>query len=162
MAARTDSTADRTRRADRSRLGGASVLVVAGAFVLSAGAPGIAAAAAVLAVWFALPATYAFALGNVALAALVGSGDVVQLAVAEAGLLGVLLAPAGALDRPGRPVAIAVGGAAAGAALAWAASRGAVGLWVAGLAIVAATGLGGYGLHRYQLVELDSVGDASE
>jgi len=51
---------------------------------------------------------------------------------------------------------------AAGGALAWTASRGAIGLPLAGVAVVAATGLGGYALHRYQLVALDYVGDASE
>jgi hypothetical protein len=153
---------DRSRLADRSRLGGAGVLVAAGAFVLFAGAPGIAAAAILLTVWYAFPATYAFALGNVALAALVGSGNPVQLAIAEAGLLGVLLAPAGRLDAPGRPVVIAASGAAVGAALAWAVDQGTVGLTAAGVAVVAATGLGGYGLHRYQLVKLGHVGDVSE
>ncbi|WP_128478743.1 hypothetical protein [Halorussus pelagicus] len=168
MAGVADSTPDRNRLTDRSdlaersRLGGASVLLAAGAFVLFAGAPGIAAAAALLAVWVALPATYAFALGNVALAALVGSGSLVELAVVEACLLGVLLAPAGRLAAPGRPVVVAAGGAAAGAALAWATSQGALGLGTAGLAVVAATGLGGYGLHRYQLVTLDSAGGGDE
>lgn len=148
--------------ADRSRLGGAGALLAAGALVLFAGAPGIAAAAAVLATWFALPATYAFALGNVALVALVGSSDLVRLAVVEAGLVVALLAPAGRLDGPGRPVALALGGVAAGAGLAWAASRGALGTATAGLAVVAATGLGGYGLHRYQLAALGHAGDGGE
>ncbi len=167
-----DSTAEQTAASndhrkrdpndDRSRLGGASILVAAGAFVLLGGAPGVAAAAALVAVWFLLPATYAFALGNVALAALVGSSNLVALAVVEAGLFGVLLAPAGYLDRPGRPVAIAAGGAAVGVALAWAASRGTLGLPLAGLGVIAATGLGGYGLHRSQLAALDPVGDERE
>ena len=63
MAELADSTPDRNRLADRShlaersRLGGTSVLLAAGTFVLFAGAPGIAAAAALLyrAVAFWLP-----------------------------------------------------------------------------------------------------------
>jgi hypothetical protein len=150
------------RLADRSRLGGAGLVVVAAAFVLLAGAPGVAAAAAVVVCWVVFPATYAFALGNVALAALVGESAVLEIALVEVALVGLLVAPAGRLGRPARPVAIAVVAVAAGGALAWATSRGAIGLPLAALAVVAGTALGGYGLHRYQLVDLDRVGDGRE
>lgn len=162
MSGIADPTTDQSGLSDRSRLGGASVLLAASAFVLFAGALGITAAAVLLVVWYALPATYAFALGNVALAALVGSGNPIQLAVVEVGLLGVLLAPAGRLKAPGRPIVIAVLGVAIGTGLAWAVSRGLLSFSVAGVAVVAMTGLGGYGLHRYQLVGLGLVGDTSE
>ncbi|WP_135854099.1 hypothetical protein [Halorussus salinus] len=155
-----DSRAEE-RLADRSRLGGASLVVVAAALVLLYGAPGVAAAAAVVACWLALPATYAFALGTVALAALAGE-SVAEIALVEVGLVGLLVAPAGLLDRPARPVGIAVVAVAAGGALAWATSHGAIGLPLAGLVVLGGTALGGYALHRYQLVNIGLAGDASE
>lgn len=156
-----------------ARLGAASAVVASVGLVALAGLPGVVAAAALVAAWVLLPASYAFALGQVALVALAPGGGLLGVAVAEAGLLGVLLAPATTLPEPGPPVALAVAWALGGVALAWASAGGTGGTagtagagtvgagvlapWQAGFALIAVTALAAYGLHRYQLVSLGLV-----
>ena len=132
-------------------------LVAAGAFVGFAGAPGVLAALAVLAAWYAFDEVYAFAVGQVGVVAFLGDASPVALGVAEAGLFGLLLVPLTASVGVGRTVAVAVGWTAVGGLAAWASAERTVGLPVAAGALLAATALAAFGLHRYQRVELGGV-----
>jgi hypothetical protein len=85
----------------RSRLGGAGALVAAAALIVfpsGHAAVAILGAVVVLAAWYLLAPTYAFALGHVALAAVLPEGAFAQgtglvwMAAVETGLLGILLA----------------------------------------------------------------------
>lgn len=168
---------------ERTRLGGASALVAAVALVVSAGVEepvaalqGVVAAVVVLTAWYLSAPTYAFALGNVALVAVLPETAIVRMVVVEAGLLGMLLASATTLDDsdhsadgPDHPAHLAVAGvvvlvlawAIAGGALAWASAGDLLGLPVAGGLLIALTALVVYGLHRYQLVSLGVVSETA-
>ena len=172
---------DRGFAAERTRLGGASALVAAVALVVSAGVEGLvvglqglAAAAVVVSAWYLLPPTYAFALGNVALVAVLPETAVGRMVVVEAGLLGILLASATTLDSPGQSddsghsvLSILVGALVvlawtlAGGAFAWASARGDLRLSVAGGFLIALSAFAAYGLHRYQLVSLGVVDESA-
>lgn len=160
---------------ERTRLGGASALVAAAALVAVAGgrvAIAILGALVVLTAWYFLSPTYAFALGNVALVALVPevtTATLARVAVVEAGLLGVLLASATTFTGPDRPAPLAVsavllvlGWVLVGGALAWASARSLLWLPVAGGLLVALAAFAAYGLHRYQLVAVGAVGETRE
>jgi hypothetical protein len=105
-AGRLDSVrGEGSQNSERTRLGGAAVLVAAVAFVVAGGVsgvgdlPGVGAAVAVVAGWFLLGGVYAFALGQLGAASLLAGSGPLELAAVEIGLLGVLLASAAA---PGR------------------------------------------------------------
>lgn len=105
--------AESERVADRSaipgehpRLGGASALAAALALLVFPGGNSVVAvlgAVAVPVAWYLLAPTYAFALGHVALAAILPTGALAEgtnllwIAAVEVGLVGTLLAPV--LDR---------------------------------------------------------------
>lgn len=79
---------------DRSTLGWVGVALVFGAFGLVAGVAGVAGAAAVAVTWYLLPTVFAVALGQAVLVALgVGTTDLTVLAIVEAPLLWLLVAP---------------------------------------------------------------------
>lgn len=179
-----DAVADRLAgSSQRPRLGGASALVAAVGLV---GLPGESAmvavlgALAVLIAWSLVPPTYAFALGHVALAAVLPEAAFAQwptlvwLAVVELGLLGVLLASATSSEYlsdteespRGERAEIVAGGIVLGwtllgGALAWASVRPSLGLPATGGLLVVLTGVAAYGLHRYQLVSLGLAGDGT-
>lgn len=148
----------------RTRIGGAGALLAAGALVAFAGVPGILAGLAVAVGWYLAGGPVAFAVGQVAVAVLLSGGGLAPLAVAEAGLFGVLFAPEsesepgrqrfGRFRQPGLSAVFAVGWVVVAVALAWLSARSAVGLGVATVALSAAIGATAYGLHRYQLVAL--------
>ncbi|WP_135825295.1 hypothetical protein [Halorussus ruber] len=181
MAGHADSEAGAERRkrdgltTDRTKLGGASALLAAVALIgLTEGRPLVAVLGglAVVASWLLLAPTSAFALGHVALAAVLpanalASGVPLELLAVEVGLVGMLLASATrrGVDAGGS-VALAVGVVLAwtfgGGALAWIAARSGLDLWLAGALVVGASGLAAYGLHRYQLVSLGLVGETDE
>lgn len=168
--------------AERTQTGAATAFVVAAAFVGLAGLPGLAAGATVVAAWYFLPATYAFALGHVALAAAFPAGGLVPIAVVEVGLVALLFVsarsserPAGQIARPGvegerprigdrsrRTAAVAVGWLLLGGALAVASRAALLDLSVGAVLLAGATAFAIYGLHRYQLVALGRVGETRE
>ncbi|WP_435181708.1 hypothetical protein [Halorussus sp. AFM4] len=135
----------------------ALALVAAAAFVWVAGVRGALASLAVLAAWYALDETYAFAAGQVGVVAFLGDASLPALAVAEVGLFGLLLVPLTAGAGRGRRVAAAVAWIALGGVAAWASAGRLLELPVAAGALLAATGLAAFGLHRYQRVELGGV-----
>lgn len=165
---------------ERTRLGDAAATVVAVAFIAIAGPPGLVTAVAVLGCWLLLGPSYAFALGQLGVASLLSDASVLELAAVEVGLVGVVLAAAAEVNQYQRglaasesgsgvassfavgPVLLALAWLLASGAIAWAADRALVRLSVAGLSLVAATGLVAYGLHRHHLVSLGKVGDARE
>lgn len=104
----------------------------------------------------AVVSVYAFALGQVLLVGFVPTLTRLQIAAAQAGLILLLVAP-GLRDAPLRTLgAFAVtGGGLFGVAAGVHDVTGH--LWLATVALVATVALFGYGLHRYQLVELDLV-----
>ncbi|NHN61436.1 hypothetical protein [Halorussus rarus] len=132
-------------------------LVTAGAFVAFAGVRGGVAALAVLVAWYALDETYAFAAGQVGVVAFLGDASAVALGIAEVGLFGLLFVPLAAAVGVGRTVAVAVGWTAVGGLAAWAGAERLVGPPVAAGALLAATALAAFALHRYQRVELGGV-----
>jgi len=139
---------------ERTRFGAVAALLTGVAFLAVAGVPGLAGAALVGVGWYASP-TEAFAFGQVALAAVVPE-TVLALVAVEAGLFGVLLAPAMTLEKPTIPVAVAVGATLLGGALAWASAtaRSSVGLPTAAALVVVAFALAAYVLNRHQLLTL--------
>lgn len=155
---------------ERTRVGAAAVLVAGLGLVAAAGLSGVAAAAVLGIAWLLLAPTYAFAVGQVAVVAFAAGGgpfgaaagllggassvEVVGIVIAEVGLFGLLLAPATALANPRGPVALAVGWALGGGALAWISAESGLAPWLAGLVLLGATGLAAYVLHRYQIVAL--------
>ena len=158
-----DRLPDRLFDDERTRLGAVGVVVAGIGLVALAGLPGVVAAVLLAVAWILLPATYAFAVGQIALVALASDGALVGFAAVEVGLLGVLLAPATRLADPVPPVALAVAWVLAGVALAWASTGAGAPLdpWLAGLALVTLTALAAYVVHRYQLVALGLVADDS-
>lgn len=146
----------------RTRAGAATASAVAAAFVAFAGVPGIAGGATVLGAWYFLPATYAFALGHVALVALFSTADFAAVLVVEAGLLALLVLGAPASERD-RPSAVTLAGwLLLGGGLAWASRTRELDLSLAAVTLAGATILASYGLHRYQLVALGQVGEIRE
>lgn len=141
---------------ERTRFGAVAALLTGVAFVAVAGLPGLAAAALVGVGWYASP-TVAFALGQIALVAVMPD-NLLALAAVEVGLFGVLLAPAMTLDKPAVPVALGVGAALVGGTLAWASAsaRSLIGLPTAAALLVVAFAFAAYVLNRYQLLTLGS------
>lgn len=175
--------------AERTQTGAATAFVVAAAFVGLAGLPGLAAGATVVAAWYFLPATYAFALGHVALAAAFPAGGLVPIAVVEVGLVALLFVSARSSERPAariarpdvegerpetegerprigdrsrRTAAVAVGWLLLGGALAVASSTALLDVSLAAVLLAGVTAFAIYGLHRYQLVALGRVGETRE
>ncbi|NEU58118.1 hypothetical protein [Halorussus sp. MSC15.2] len=131
----------------------AGVALVAGIGTTSAG---IAAGALVVGTWALAGPVYAFAFGQILFAAFAPAPTGVELAVAQAGLFGLLAVPVNR-DAPLRTVGAFVV-ASAGLVGVGAGVRDATGeLWPAALAVGAAVALVAYGLHRYELVVLDLV-----
>ncbi|WP_458207712.1 hypothetical protein [Haladaptatus sp. NG-SE-30] len=166
MIATNDSEVKRAVDAapERTRLGGVETLLASGALIAFAGAPGIVAAALIVTAWYMLSSTYAFALGQVALVALLSGADLVQIAVVEASLVGVLFAPVIAYDNPVNPIPVTLGGILFGSSIAWmsgssilgfqtTATR--IGLPTAAVLLIVTFVIIAYGLHRYQLVTLE-------
>ena len=163
---RTEPMAASTERGPRRRLGrsgtGLAVLgvgaVLGGIVALEATEPRGAALGAGLAVavplaWLVAGVPYAFVVGQVGLVVGPDAGTTLAL---QAVLVGLLLVDVG--ERHDRQVLAVTAGAAAGL-------LGLIvvvdGLLVAAGALLAAVGAAGYLLHRYELVALGLVGDAS-
>lgn len=154
---------------ERSRLGGASTLVAAVALIAVAGERwpvAVIGALVILSVWYLLPPPYAFALGNVALVAVLPEIDLMRTTVVEVGLLGALLTSATTAITSDRHLPIDVSGVLlvlgwvlVGGVLAWASIRSLLRLPVAAVLLVALTALTAYGLHRYQLVAIGVIGE---
>jgi hypothetical protein len=122
--------------------------------VLSGGLAGVLAAAVLAVAWYAFPLPYAVALGHLLLVALLpADAGLARVALAETGLLGLLLAEAPTIEPPGRFVAAMLSASVVlgGAALA---GRVAGGLPGATIALAAAGGILGYAVHRYELLRL--------
>lgn len=135
--------------------------------VLAGGPVGAVVAVAVTAVWYRLPAEYAFATGIVCLPAvtpLTGvalspeSGGGVLLTVT--GLASLLAATLGRSDASLHPVAVGLLCICVGAVV-WAAT-GRYPTWTVAVALLGSMALFSYGLHRYQTVALEGApGDGS-
>jgi len=147
--AESERVADRSATpSEHPRLGGASALLAALALLVFPGESPVVAvlgAVAVPVAWYLLTPAYAFALGHVALAAILpGSGfaggtDLVWIAAVEVGLVGTLLAPMVVVrgEADGRADGEADGGAQGGA------DGGATGRLAIGPAFSPALDLGG-------------------
>lgn len=137
-------------RGDATPAGAAGLAVLAAGLWWLAGPVGLLAAAAVGALWVAVPAVYAVGAGHVLLAAVTAAGTPLPaLLPAEAGLLWLLLATG--LDLPGSPAVLAggLGAAAVGVGLvAWLAPSGVAWAAVVVLALFVGVPLGGLGLDR--------------
>lgn len=143
-------------------LGGASALFAAVVVAVVGGLPGMVTAVLVPVAWYALPSTYAFAVGQIGVLAVLDTGNPAALLAAQVGLLGVLLAPAVELSDTEQLVAVTLAWVGVGGLAAWASTRPTVGISLAGGTLVIATALVAYGLHRYQQVSLGLVEDAHE
>ena len=156
-----------TERGPRRRLGrsgtGLAVLgvgaVLGGVVALEAAgtrsaALGAGLAVAMLLAWLAAGVPYAFVVGQIGL--VIGPGAGTTALALQAALVGLLLVDVG--ERHDRQVLAVTAGAAAGL-------LGLIvvvdGLLATAGALLAAVGAAGYLLHRYELVALGLVGDAS-
>ncbi|WP_135828658.1 hypothetical protein [Halorussus halobius] len=158
-------------RADRERTRAGAVALLAAALGLVAlgGLRGVAGAAVLGIAWLLLAPTETFAVGQAAAVALAVDGGpfglgiglpggastatVAGVALAEAGLFGLLFAPDRRPATPAGSAALAVGWALGGGALAWA-GRSWLAPWLGALVLLGATGLAAGLLHRYQVVSL--------
>lgn len=159
---------------ERSLFGGASAVLAAVAVLAVAGDAiivGVLGALAIPTAWYLAAPTYAFALGHLALVAVVPevTTALAPVAVVELGLLGVLLASARTLDDADRPDALAAVGASLvvgwvllGVGLAWASVQSLLWLPTAGVLLVGVTALAAYALRRYRLVALEEGGESRE
>ena len=137
-------------------VGALGVVVAAVALGVAAGPAGAAAGALVALSWYRLEAVYAFALGQVAAAAVLGDGaTALAVAGAEAGLLVLLVAPLAAADA--RSV-VAFAAATAGLLAVLRLARSAwEPLWAAAVALGLVAAAVAYGIHRYERVQLGLV-----
>jgi hypothetical protein len=150
-----DRLGDRLRpRAGWPRRLGAALVATAG-FWLTSGTLGLAvgAALALVAIWGR--GWTAFALGQIALVALLPQGGpLAQLLVVEAGLFGLLVGDARPIRELPRVVleTAAITGALGG--LAWVAWRWLDAILGVALLVVAAIAVAAYALHRYERLHL--------
>lgn len=140
----------------RTKFGGVAAVLSAVGIALGGGLGAVAGSALLVAAWLLVDRVYAFALGQVLFVAIMPDPTPLQLAVVQAGLFGLLVAP-GLRDVPSRTLgAFAV--SSAGLIGVVAGVRDVTGqLWPAVVALGATVTLCGYVLHRYQLVTLDLV-----
>ena len=148
---------------DRRRtrwLGRAGVVLAGLGFVLVGDLFGLGAAVLLGVAWYALPVPYAVAIGHVLFAVLLpAEPGVLDVVPGELGLLCLLGAAAPSRDRVARFGALLVGATIILSGVA------ALGFRIEALpgaatALVAASLLGGYGLHRYELLRLGLLDDA--
>ncbi|MEF8843572.1 MAG: hypothetical protein V5A62_18425 [Haloarculaceae archaeon] len=155
-----------SNRRVRSLPGGIAAVAVTALLWMLSGGLGLVGGGVLLAAWAVLPATYAFAIGQVAFVTATRSGtlpdaglDVGLLVpvLVEIGLVGVLVGPV-VRSTGGRRTAgwtllgtAVLGGIALGSYALW--DR----VWVAAAVLVGLVGLVAYGLHRYELVVLGKV-----
>jgi hypothetical protein len=139
-------------------IAGGLAAVVAAVTLLALGGPvGGLAGVAVVATWYLIGPLFAFALGQVAVAAFAGGWPLTYLAVAEATVFAVLLAPdvASADRREYVPGILAwtlvVAATTYGAHLAWDSPLATAAVLVTGVALIA------YGHHRYELVRTSAI-----
>lgn len=151
-------TDGRTVIGNRTVTGGVAALLAAGVLGALSRPLGVAAGLTVpvatglafLASWFVLGPVYAFALGQVAVAALAGDWPLVYVAGAELSLFALLVAPSLQSARGRRfaawtlGAAAVLGGLAYGTQLAWGTT------WATTLALVGVAALAAYGLHRFE------------
>lgn len=142
-----------------ARPGVAIAVGAAGALTWVGGHVGFLGGVALVAALLAATPRYAFAVGQLALAAATGgtTPDPGVLVIVEALLFGVLVTPGA--DRPFDPRLAAGTCATTGGlcAVAWASLRAWDATWIAAGVILAVAGLAGYGVHRYELVALGNV-----
>lgn len=147
--------------AGRTWLGGLGVVTVSAALVWLAGPVGLLVGAAVAAGWYGLSGPFAVAAGHVLLLALLaGRPDPAGLLVLEAGFLAILAAPMAGLDDPVPPLAVTAGVGLVLGLLAWFGWTAWEPRWLVGVALVAVVAVALYGLHRYQVVQLENRGVA--
>lgn len=150
----------------RAPLGGIAAVAVCALLWVMSGPVGLVGGGVLLAAWAVLPATYAFAVGQVAFVAatrpdgLLDAG-ILPLALVELGLAGVLVGPA-LHDRDRSIAAWTLLGAAALGGLALASYALWDRVWIAAAVLVGVAALVAYGLHRYELVVLGKVPDPDD
>lgn len=149
--------------AGRSWLEVLGVLAIAASLGWVAGPGGLLAAAIVAATWWLLSPVAAVAAGHVvALPVLPGALDPAVVVAVEVGYLGILGGPA--LRGPDRLTTLSVvelSGIGLGA-IAWVGWHALQPDWLSGAIVVAAVGLGMYGIHRYSVVSLERRGVTAE
>lgn len=130
-----------------------------GTFGLIAGPLGVLAALVTALVWSVVGTPYAVAVGHVLLVALFPAVDPVSFAIAEAGLLVLVVAPAVSADAPRRLVAGTIAVVPVLGGVTWLAVRSQP-LWLAAAVGGGTIAVASYALHRYGLVTLGLVDDA--
>ena len=151
----------------RALPGGVAAVAVGALLWVVGGPPGLVGGGVLFVAWAVLPATYAFAVGQVVFVAVTRPAGVLEagllpLALVELGLAVVLVAPNLQSGRIRRSAAwILLGGSvlvgvALGSYTLW--DR----VWVAATVLVGIGAIGAYGLHRYELVVLGKVADPDD
>lgn len=149
-------------RRGRSIPGGIAVIAVIVLLWMVSGQIGFVGGAVLAVAWAVLPATYAFAVGQVAFVAVTRQtglldAGLLPLALVEVGLLGVLVGPSLRSARGRRTAASTLLGAAVLGGIVLASYALWDRVWVAAAVLVGVGALGAYGLHRYELVVLGKV-----
>ncbi len=162
MNSRVDSSLLATTEGQSQRLETAAVGGVFVAFGLAAGLPGLVVGLATAAVWYRVGTPYAIAAGHVLFVGLTpGAIDVISVAIVEAALLGLLLAPAARSRIPVRVAVITTLVWLVLVGLAWLALRSQP-LWIAGAVSIGVFALASYGLYRYALVTFGLIDDPAK
>lgn len=144
-------------------LGGLGVVAATVGLVLAGGVWGVLAGFAVALAWYVLPATYAFAVGQILVVAVLSAEvPLVATVIGEAGLLAVLAGSLTTTDEPARTVAALAVATLALGAVGWGVLRSGRPLWIVAVAIAVVATTTAYGLHRYERVRLGLVEDDTQ
>lgn len=143
---------------DVTWLGALGALVTTATLGVAVGPVGVLAGGALALCWYRFPTVYAFALGHVAMAALVPkTAPLAVFAPVEVGLFLVLVGPAALDESRSRTVATTAGCFLGLLTVAWVARSSTDALWLTASAILGTTALLAYGVHRYGLVRFGLV-----
>lgn len=134
-----------------STVGLASVVGVFGVFV----------SIVVAAVWYWMPAGYAFAAGQIVIVSILSTGDAQSIYIVEGGFLALLAGDALRTERPVSALVVLVGTFLLLTAIGIGLYQSTGSIATGALVLVLAATLLAYALHRYQLVTLGLVADSS-
>lgn len=141
-------------------LSGGSALITAVVLSVTAGVAGLGAGALVVILWYWLPVTATFAIGQIIALALLPADSVsMQLVLVELGLTGILFGSIYHQTRSAKTFGIATVPFVVFLGLFWLTRNWST--WLTAMVIVGSAGFLLYGTHRYELTKLDLVENPS-
>ncbi|WP_458189222.1 hypothetical protein [Haladaptatus sp. NG-WS-4] len=143
----------------RALVGGSSALIVGLALTVFRGYVGLVAAAAILITWYVLKPVFAFAFSHIVLGALYPDRiGMIQIAIIEAGFLGLLLESAFQFESPRRLITLFGGFFVAFGLLVGGSYYLSGETWLVALILTVVVAVLAYGIHRYDIVAIQLEG----